>query len=94
MELRTHVFVFDMPGCIDDYIHRIGRTARGMDGEAKLGVGSAAFSAFHTVDIQTFIHPVEVDLFSGYLIVFCTFPAGLLNFCPFSACTFQISTNI
>lgn len=34
--LRTHVFVFDMPGCIDDYIHRIGRTARGMDGQALL----------------------------------------------------------
>eukprot|EP00434_Breviolum_minutum_P019592 symbB.v1.2.017282.t1/scaffold1325.1/size176917/8 len=31
----THVFVFDMPGCIDDYIHRIGRTARGMDGEGQ-----------------------------------------------------------
>lgn len=31
----THVFVFDMPGCIDDYIHRIGRTARGMDGQGQ-----------------------------------------------------------
>ncbi|CAE7521226.1 DBP2 [Symbiodinium natans] len=31
----THVFVFDMPGCIEDYIHRIGRTARGLDGQGK-----------------------------------------------------------
>ncbi|CAJ1449427.1 unnamed protein product [Effrenium voratum] len=29
----THVFIYDMPGCIDDYIHRIGRTARGMETE-------------------------------------------------------------
>ncbi|CAE7480942.1 rhlB, partial [Symbiodinium pilosum] len=31
----THVFIFDMPGCIEDYIHRIGRTARGLDGQGK-----------------------------------------------------------
>lgn len=30
---RTHVFIYDMPGYMDDYIHRIGRTARGMDGQ-------------------------------------------------------------
>lgn len=31
----THVFVYDMPGCIEDYVHRIGRTARGLDGQGK-----------------------------------------------------------
>ena len=70
-----------MPGCIDDYIHRIGRTARGMDGEAKLGKFSkrdAAFSAFHTVDIKTFSQPVEVGIFNWLLYI----PDGSLKFCP------------
>ena len=31
----SHVIVFDM-GSIDDYVHRIGRTARGKDGHGKV----------------------------------------------------------
>merc|ERR1740121_478689 len=30
----THVLVYDCYGGIDDYVHRIGRTARGFDGAA------------------------------------------------------------
>lgn len=28
----THVFIYDFPGTMEEYIHRIGRTARGIDG--------------------------------------------------------------
>jgi len=31
----THVINFDMPNCIDDYVHRIGRTARGVTAVGK-----------------------------------------------------------
>jgi len=31
----SHVIVFDM-GSIDDYVHRIGRTARGKEGHGKV----------------------------------------------------------
>ena len=31
----THVFVYDFPYCIEEYVHRIGRTARGVDGRGE-----------------------------------------------------------
>ena len=40
----SHVIVFDM-GSIDDYVHRIGRTARGKDGhgQARLEVSTTSW---------------------------------------------------
>jgi ATP-dependent RNA helicase RhlB len=56
----THVFNFDLPQDAEDYVHRIGRTAR-------LGAGGEAISfacenyAFHLPEIEEFIgYPIDV----------------------------------
>ena len=55
----SHVFNFDLPQDAEDYVHRIGRTARaGASGEA---VSFACEDyAFHLLDIEEYIgHPLE-----------------------------------
>jgi superfamily II DNA/RNA helicase len=60
----SHVFNFDLPQDAEDYVHRIGRTARaGASGEA-ISFACEDY-AFHLLDIEEYIgHPisrVEVD---------------------------------
>jgi ATP-dependent RNA helicase RhlB len=57
----THVINFDLPQDAEDYVHRIGRTARlGAKGEA---ISFACENyAFHLPEIEDFIgYPIEVD---------------------------------
>ena len=63
----SHVFNFDLPQSAEDYVHRIGRTARaGTEGDALSF--ACEDSAFYLPDIETYIEQrIPVDDATGYL---------------------------
>ncbi|MBE9515355.1 MAG: ATP-dependent RNA helicase RhlB [Proteobacteria bacterium] len=64
----SHVFNYDLPNDCEDYVHRIGRTARaGADGDA---ISFACENyAFHLVEIEEFIdHKIPVKSITSELL--------------------------